>query len=280
MIPTTPALALAPVPFALAAGNPCWLELTTATPATAMSFYQAVMDWDFEQRVDSHGLPYYVATVDGEPVAGIRPVDEPDTEWTVYLATTDLDDLVRRSETLGGYTVETGHVVPRVGAKAVILSPAGARYGACQIAPDWSFATGESNSLVWVEFITHFASLADEYFGELFGFSGRQFGDGGDDDYMVWYAEEDSVIGRCQMMPGTPTDVPARWIAHFRTSQDRDFDSAVRVAHDAGARLRFRPYTSSLGKVAVLSDPCGAKFALIDPELAMTGGGTDDPFDD
>jgi uncharacterized protein len=272
----------APTPVALVPGHPCWLELATSAPATAMDFYAAVLGWEFVQRVDSGGMPYYVATAAGDPVAGIRPVEWPVTDWTVFLATGNLPGLVHRSEQLGGRTVEAGHVVPRVGTKALIEAPAGALFGACEIGPDWTFTAGVPNSLVWAEFITHLAPQADQYFGELFGFSGRQFGDGADDDYMVWYVGQDSVIGRVRMMPGTPPDVPARWIAHFRTRLDQDFDEAVHIAHDAGGRLRFSPYTSQLGKVAVMSDPTGARFALIDPTLATSGGGTraDDPYDD
>lgn len=62
-----------------------------------MDFYHAVMGWTFEQWADGDGLPYYVATtVGGEPVAGIRPVEGPITGSTVYLATSDLPDLLQR----------------------------------------------------------------------------------------------------------------------------------------------------------------------------------------
>jgi len=247
-----------------------------------MAFYHRVLGWDFEQRVDSDGLPYYVATSAGEPVAGVRPDHSRVRGWTVFLATTDLTGLIQRSTALGGRTAEAAHAVPRVGAKALIDAPAGARFGACEIAPDWAFTAGMPNSLVWLEFVTHLARAADQYFGELFGYGGRQFGDGADDDYMVWYVGDDSVIGRVRMMPGTPTDVSARWITHFRTPLDRELDQSVLIAHDAGARLRLRPYASPLGKVAVMSDPTGARFALIDPTHAEFEGGigADDPFDD
>lgn len=271
----------APAPVGLAPGTPCWLELTTSAPTAAMEFYHAVLGWDYAQRVDGDGRPYYVATVDDEPVAGIRPVEWVAAEWVVFLATTNVADLVRVSAELGGRTVEEAHVVPRVGTKAVIQAPVGALFGACEIAPDWSFAAGLPTSLVWAEFITHFAPQADRYFGELFGYSGRQFGDGRDDDYMVWYVGDDSVIGRVRMMPGTPRDVPARWVAHFRIPLGQDFEQAVVNAHNAGARLRFRPYTSQLGRVAVMSDLTGGRFALIDPTLASNGAiRADDPFDD
>jgi predicted enzyme related to lactoylglutathione lyase len=266
-----------------AAGSPCWLELTTDQPDLAMAFYQRVLGWEYDRRTDSLGEPYLVAMILGEPVAAIRPAATALPDWTVYLATPDLAGTVRHAELLGARTIESSHGVPRVGQKALLESPAGAVFGACRLAPDWAFTAGVPNTLVWAEFITHLAPQADAFFGELFGFTGRQFGDGADDDYMVWYVDEDSVIGRVRMMPGTPLDVPARWIAHFRTPLDRDFEDALILAHEAGARLRFPAYASQLGRVAMMSDATGARFAIIDPTLAVTGtggSGADDPFDD
>jgi predicted enzyme related to lactoylglutathione lyase len=264
-------------------GSPSWLELVTDQPEAAMAFYQRVMGWEYEQRADSDNMPYYVALLVGEPVAAIRPAARALPDWTVYLAAGDLTQALKLSDLLGGNTIDSAHGVPRVGLKAVVEAPAGGEFGIIQLAPDWGFTAGVPNSLVWAEFITHLAPQADQYFGELFGFTGRQFGDGDADDYMVWYAGEDSVIGRARMMEGTAATTPARWIAHFRTPLDRDFDDALILAHEAGARLRFPPYSSQLGRVAMLSDPTGARFALIDPSLAVEGGGgsgADDPFDD
>jgi hypothetical protein len=280
MYPTSQA---SPAPSGPVSGSPSWLELVTEQPEAAMAFYQRVMGWEYEQRADSDGLPYYVALLVGEPVAAIRPAARSLPDWTVYLATGDLTAALKLSDLLGGSTIDSAHGVPRVGLKAVVEAPAGGEFGVIQLAPDWGFTAGVPNSLVWAEFITHLAPQADQYFGELFGFTGRQFGDGDADDYMVWYAGEDSVIGRARMMEGTSTNAPARWIAHFRIPLDREFDDAVVVAHEAGARLRFPPYSSQLGRVAMLSDPTGARFALIDPALAVEGGGgsgADDPFDD
>ena len=278
-----PTSQMSPAPSGPVSGSPCWLELATDQPEAAMAFYRTIMGWSFEERTDSAGQQYIVASLIGEPIAGIRPVRRGLADWTVYLATGDLAGLLKNSDLLGGNTIEASHTVPGVGTKALVAAPAGAVYGVCQLSPDWAFTAGVPNSLIWAEFITHRAPQADQYFGELFGYTGEQIGNGDDDDYMVWFAGEDSVIGRVQMMPGTPMDTPARWIAHFRTPLDRDFDDAVVEAHEAGARLSFRPYTSQFGKVAMLTDPTGVRFALIDPSQAVegvSGAGGDDPFDD
>src|ERR1700749_1057319 len=182
-------------PGAPVAGSPSWLELITAQPADAMAFYQRTMGWEYEERTDSDDQPYYVALLAGEPVAAIRPGEQSLPDWTIYLATPDLTATVKQSELLGGRTIDLAHGVPRVGLKAVIEAPAGESFGAIQLAPDWGFTAGMPNSLVWAELITHLASQADQYFGELFGFTGRQFGDGGEDDYMVWNAGEGAGTG-------------------------------------------------------------------------------------
>lgn len=135
----------------------------------------------------------------------------------------------------------------------------------------WAFAAGTPGALGWIEYITRHAPQADRFYTRLFGYRGHQFGDGTTVDYLVYYTGDDSVIGRVRMDPGTPADVPPRWIAHFVLQPHHDFDQTLRRAHAAGARLRFPPYPSTLGKVAVLSDPHGTRFASLNPHSRPDG---------
>jgi uncharacterized protein len=265
-------------------GMPCWLELATADPDTTMAFYAAVFGWEYVVRQDSDGADYVLAHLAGEPVAGIRPIEQPVRDWTVYLATYDMDALLRQAEAYGGEVLEAGHAVPGVGIKSLVTAPAGGNFGACQVTTDWAYTAGVPGSLAWVEYVTGQTDLADGFFGALFDYEQRQFEEGGLHDYMVYYAGQDSVIGRVPMIEGTPEHVPARWVAHFLLNPAQDFETTVRVAHDNGARLRFRPYQTTLGKVAVLSDAGGAAFAVIDPSQASPdatfASTADDPYDD
>ncbi|MFD9889362.1 VOC family protein [Amycolatopsis sp. NPDC059027] len=265
-------------------GSPCWMELATSDPERSMRFYQALFGWDYRLLRDGAGQDYPVAVLAGEPVAGIRVQRQVVRDWTPYLAAPDLAGTAYQVSELGGTLLETHpHVVPGVGAKALADDPGGATVGLASPAADWAFVAGEPGTLVWLEFVTHRAHQADRFYQRLFGYEQRQFGDGRDVDYMVYTANGDSVLGRVRMAPGTPDDVPPRWIAHFAVDPDHGFDHTLHQARSLGAKLRFRPYTSALGKVAVLSDPLGTRFAIIDPALASDWdfrSAADDPYDD
>ncbi|KAA2252698.1 VOC family protein [Solihabitans fulvus] len=265
-------------------GSPCWVELATSDLSASTRFYESVFGWEYEPRRDAEGVEYTVATLFGEPVAGLRHYPGEILDWTLYLAVEDLDTSIRTVRRFGGHVIEPRpHQVPGVGAKVLIDDPSGATVGLCQPAADWGFTAGVPGALVWVEFVTRKATLADRFFGRLFEFEQQQYGDGRTVDYVVWSVGGDSVVGRVRMAEGTPVDVPPRWIAHFAVDPDLGFDETLNRARRLGARLRFKPYTSSLGRVAVLSDPVGTRFAIIDPALADDwdlGSAADDPYDD
>jgi hypothetical protein len=71
--------------------------------------------------------------------------------------------------------------------------------------------------------------------------------------------------------------------ARPQVNPDFGFEQTLGRASAAGGRLRLPPDPSTLGRVAVLSDPQGTRFAIIDPALASDWDYTaavDDPYDD
>jgi predicted enzyme related to lactoylglutathione lyase len=215
-----------------------------------------------------------------EPVAGLRPHPGAVRDWTLYLAT---DDLAARHRVrrLGWHGA--GSPAPRGaggGVKVLVDDAGGATVGLAQPAADWAFGAGAPGGLGWVEFVMRQGPVLP---GTVRGYGQRQFGDGKTVDYVVYFAGEDSVVGRVRMDSGTPVDVPPRWIAHVQVNPDFGFEQTLGRARAAGGRLRLPPDPSTLGRVAVLSDPQGTRFAIIDPALASDWDYTsavDDPYDD
>ncbi len=63
-----------------------------------------------------------------------------------------------------------------------------------------------------------------------------------------------------------PEEVPGHWIVYFAVE---DADAATEKARENGASVRAEPFDNEAGRFAVLTDPHGAAFALINQ-----GGGS------
>ncbi|MGI5499629.1 VOC family protein [Lentzea sp. CA-135723] len=265
-------------------GHPCWVELATNDTERSTRFYETVFGWQHHWTRDDAGRDYAVALLDGEPVAGVRPLDRATLDWTPYLAVADLTAASARVRTLGGTVLEASpQTVPGLVAKVLVDDPGGATVGIAQPVDGGGFTAGVPGSLGWLEFVTRGPRQADPFYRALFGYRQQQVGDGKAVDHVVYSTGGDTVIGRVRMAPDTPATVPPRWIAHFTVPAGLDFSETLNRARTAGARLRFQPHPSPLGQVAVLADPLGTRFAIIDPDLATdwdTASPADDPYDD
>lgn len=54
-----------------------WNELRTRNAERAMKFYKETIGWTFEGSKTPDGLTYWVAQMNGQPVAGLFPLDSP-----------------------------------------------------------------------------------------------------------------------------------------------------------------------------------------------------------
>jgi predicted enzyme related to lactoylglutathione lyase len=83
-------------------------------------------------------------------------------------------------------------------------------------------------------------------------------------------------------------DTGAHWLLHFAVDPRTGTDAAVERVLTLGGQVDFDPYDSELGRIARVTDPSGAAFALIDPtrrlesatDLPPGSARVDDPYDD
>ncbi len=57
-----------------------------------------------------------------------------------------------------------------------------------------------------------------------------------------------------------PAEVPSNWLVYFTVD---DVDQSFRKALDAGAREQLAPMDFPGGRMAIVSDPQGASFGLL-----------------
>ena len=121
-------------PAAWAHGHFHWNELRTRDAERARRFYETTIGWSFEKTSTPDGRPYWLAVMDGKPVAGLFPLSSPEFDgvpesWMSFLAVDDVDKRVAKATKAGARLVMPIFDVPDVGRIAMLLEPSGAGVG-------------------------------------------------------------------------------------------------------------------------------------------------------
>ncbi|MGI9422883.1 MAG: VOC family protein [Hyphomicrobiaceae bacterium] len=115
-------------------GKIWWTELNTWNAEEAIAYYGAVMGWDFDTAPTAGTdiqRPYYIASKDGQPVAGIFTLVKPmfdgvPEHWFTYLAVDNLQQAIADSNAHGGRVQRQPFEIPGVGMMAVVADSNGA----------------------------------------------------------------------------------------------------------------------------------------------------------
>jgi uncharacterized protein len=117
-----------------------WNELETRDPAAAKEFYGRVFGWEFEEGDAPEGMTYFVATVDGERVAGMADIsgrmpDEVPAHWMTYFSVEDAEEAIEMINA-GGGQVQFGPIDIPVGRFAMVTDPWGAAFAVIRLSDD------------------------------------------------------------------------------------------------------------------------------------------------
>ncbi|TDV54849.1 VOC family protein [Actinophytocola oryzae] len=268
---------------ALPAGAPCWVELATNDENRVAAFYAALLGWEYRVTVESAVATgrYVVATRDGFSVAGMYPTEGP-SGWVPHITVSDTVSGAERVRQLGGDVTAGPIELAREDSLVYALDPAGAPLVLRTPPVGWLFTTDDVGAYTSADLRTHDGPGADEFYRRLFGYGSEQLGDGAEIDYAEWSLDGRPVLYRYVMGPEYPKDTPAHWLIYFIADPAEGTDATAVRALSLGGGIVVEPHDTRLGRVAVLSDPCGAIFAVIDhldsPENRRAA--VEDPDDD
>ena len=119
---------------------------------------------------------------------------------------------------------------------------------------------GEHGSFTWADLITSDKDKAGEFYGPLFGWTteetGEEFG-----FYTLVKRDDEQIAGFMNpMQPG----MPAVWMPYFAVN---DAEALTQAATGAGANVITPPTPiPTVGTFAVIADPQGAVFAILQAE--------------
>jgi predicted enzyme related to lactoylglutathione lyase len=225
-------------------------------------FYRALFGWEFEPGPQQLG-PYVRALRDGHEVAGIGQLP-PDRHlpvaWTPYLASDDADHTAETVRLCGG-TVGVGPLdAGEAGRLAIGSDPCGAVFGVWQAAAHLGTeATGAPGTPVWNELLTYEAAHVAKFYETVFGYE-QELSDPDDPDHVTLCLDGRPVADIRGVGQALPRDRGPHWMTYFQVS---DTDEAVERLVGLGGQILGPVQESARGRVATVSDPEGARFALL-----------------
>lgn len=241
-------------------GTPTWMDLRVPDMEAAERFYGGVLGWEFRDQGPESGA-YSVCLLRGEPVAGVVRAPEGDAaapRWTVYFATDDCDNAVKRAVDAGGGVLHPPVDVMDLGRMAIVTDAVGAPLGLWQARTHiGARLVNEPGALVWNELVTDDADEAREFYRNLFDYTTEPVA--GEADYTLLRRPDGHEIGGIH---GAPDRATSSWLSYL---QIEDLDWALRIARTSGGTVEGDSWISPYGRMAHVRDPFGAEFRLVRP---------------
>ena len=244
-------------------GAPCWIDLFTSDPDKSRPFYSELLGWTAEAPNEAFG-GYFNFTKDGVLVAGgMRNDGEggvPD-HWNVYLAVEDAEATVAVATAHGGGVIVPPMAVADLGTMAVITDAGGAAVGLWQ--PGTHKGIGliaEPGAPAWFELHTRDYDASVQFYQDVFGWDAKTMSDTPEFRYTTLGEGEGALAGLMDSTGFLPEGVPAHWAVYLRVE---DTDAAVKTAVDLGGAVVMPAEDTPYGRIAMVSDPTGAHFRLV-----------------
>jgi predicted enzyme related to lactoylglutathione lyase len=244
-------------------GAPNWVDLATADLDDATRFYTGLFGWTARVDGDEYG-GYTTFHLNGRPAAGAGPLfgEGQPTAWSTYVATDDADLVAARVEASGGKVLVAPFDVMEQGRMAAFLDQAGAPFSVWE---PGTMAGAEvfdvPGALTWNELATRDVEGSKAFYGSVFGWTARDAEMSGL-PYVVWELDGATIAGMQPMVgPSWPDDLPPHWMIYFAVGHcDESADLAVRL----GGRIVRPPTSFPMGRYAVLADPQGGTFSVLE----------------
>jgi len=247
-------------------GKVIFVELVTPDLTAAKQFYAGVFGWTFRD-IQTGETKYAEAYLGGRPVAGMIHKDVPkgaqrQPAWMGFFAVRDVDATKELALQHGAKLLFGPHGFPNRGREAVFSDPQGAVFAVLASSsgdpPDVLATPGE---WIWSSLITSDPDADAAFYQSLFDFEVFDLpADAGTQHLM--FASDNYARASANSLPASKPGMHPHWLHFVRV------DDAVRMTAKVvalGGRVLVEPRPDRHGgMVAVVADPLGARFGLLE----------------
>jgi len=246
-------------------GTVSWVDLSTPDIESAQRFYVGLLGWELDVQRTPLG-EYTVASSNGREVAGMM-AQAPDIAgapavWTIFVVVDDMDATLTRATGAGGEVLQSPFEIPGGAWVAVVADRAGAMFALISGGPEpgYPYLSEEVGAVCWAELMTGDVQAAIGFYHEVFGWT-AEIDDTGPVPYTVCNLDGDAVAGMIGRPADLPAEVPDSWSVYFTVVE---CERAQSRAVELGGSVILSATTTPMGPFAVLADPAGAAFQIME----------------
>jgi len=246
-------------------GAPNWVDLSTPDIGAATRFYEDLFGWVVSSMTTPMG-EYHVAKSSAHEVGGMM-AQSPEMAgqpavWTMFIYVKDIEDTLNRVEEALGHVLQAPFEIPGGAHVSVIADPTGAMLAliAGGEKPEGTYFSNRLGGVCWVELLTRDVATAASFYADVFGWTSATSTTDGT-EYTMFKLGGQDVAGMMKMPVEIPSEAPAHWTTYFTVE---DCAATVKMADELGGEVLVPTTEISMGKFAVLADPLGAKFDVME----------------
>jgi uncharacterized protein len=247
-------------------GKMVWADLVTPDLGVAERFYGDLLGWTF-QTIHTGKSEYAVALVEGRPVGGIfqKPIpagEHRQSAWLTFIAVRDVDGAKQAALAHGAKVVADARSYPLRGRQAVLSDPEGAVFAILASSsgdtPDYLATPGE---WIWSSLQSRNPGAEAAFYQQVFAYDVFDLASDDGLEHVI-LSSDDFARASVNAMPGDPARRHPHWLNFIRVDHTLDMVAKVRAL---GGRVLVEPHVDRHGgQVAVVADPAGAPFGLME----------------
>ena len=247
-------------------GKVIFVELVTPDLAAAKQFYAKLFGWTYRD-IQAGEIAYAQALLDGRPVAGLIHKTVPAGEqrqpaWLSFFAVGDVDAATKVALQNGAKVLFGPHNIPDRGREAVFADPQGAVFAVLASSsgdpPDVLAAPGE---WIWSSLITSDPDTNAAFYQKIFDYEVFELPAKEGHQHLL-LASDNHARASVNTLPAKKPNIHPRWLNYVRVEDAVKMTAKV-VA--LGGRVLVEPRIDRHGgKIAVVADPSGAPFGLLE----------------
>ena len=249
-------------------GMPSWVDLGTTDIDAAEKFYSGLFGWTADRQPAGEGMIYSMQSIDGKSVAGIydQPPDQREAgippNWLTYITVDDIDAIAAKVGSAGGQLAQEPFEAMDAGKMAVAVDPSGGVFAVWEPKQNiGSELNGQHGTFAWSELISTDTENSKQFLADVFGLASVPMPNAPGGYVLLMVGEQPA--GGLMDQPEEMVGMPSVWMNYFEVS---DAQTTADKAAELGGEVIAPPFDSGgPGVIAVLKEPQGAVFSIIQP---------------